>query len=116
MENFYTDNYGRVWGNKAIGDVSVITTANNEITISSGSHDYTFTIPEGTYNSMFVTGVSELVAAIKQTIQNNSFPIEVHFGGNHKDVKYNSLVFNLSDNSVIENISGTFFDTFFDSV
>ncbi|MEK4006320.1 hypothetical protein [Paenibacillus sp. FSL H3-0333] len=113
MENFYTDTYGRVWGNKAIGDTSVVTTSNNEITISSGVHDYTFNVPAGTYSSMYVTGTSELVDAIKTVIQTNSYPIEAHLGGNHKDVKFNSLVFNLTDGTAIDSISGSFFEEFF---
>ncbi|ASA22782.1 hypothetical protein [Paenibacillus donghaensis] len=116
MENFYTDNYGRVWGNKAIGNVSVVTTSNNEITISSGSHDYSFTIPTGTYASMYATGMSELVDTIKTVVQAQSYPIEVFLGGNHKDVKYNSIVFRLTDGAEIDNITGTFFDAFFDSI
>ncbi|OMD71235.1 hypothetical protein [Paenibacillus odorifer] len=116
MDNFYTDNYGRVWGNKAIADEVIITTSNNEITISSGNHEYTFNVPTGVYKSMYVTGTSELIEAIKTVIQNNSYPIEVFFGGNHKDVKYNSIVFRLSSGEEIQDITGTFYDHFFDAV
>jgi hypothetical protein len=113
LENFYTDQYGRVWGNKAISDTTIVTASNNEITISSGVHNHTFNVPVGTYSSMYVTSTSELVVAIKSTLQSNSYPIEVHFGGNHKDTKFNSLVFNMTDGSTIDNISGSFFDAFF---
>ncbi|WP_342423191.1 hypothetical protein [Paenibacillus sp. FSL E2-0178] len=116
MENFYTDNYKRVWGNKAIGDTTVVTTSNNEITVLSGSHEYTFSIPVGTYASSYARGESELVDAIKTVIQTNSYPIEVFLGGNHKDIKYNSLVFRLSDDSEIEEIRGSFYNAFFNSI
>ncbi|QWU14463.1 hypothetical protein SAMN04487895_101773 [Paenibacillus sophorae] len=116
MEGFYTDAYGRVWGNKTVDETVVITSSNNEITISSAEDTYTFSVPTGIYKSMYVTSSSELVDAIHTTIQSNSYPIDVFLGGLHNDVKYNSIVFRLSDGTEITSISGTFFDNFFNSI
>lgn len=116
MENFYTDNYNRVWGNKAIGISVVITSTNNEVTIISATNEYVISIPSGVYHSQYVTGTSELIDAIKKEITTNSYPIEVFLGGNHKDIKYNSIVFRLADGSKIQDITGSFFDNFFNSI
>jgi hypothetical protein len=112
MEGFYTDIYNRVWGNKAIDETVVITSSNNEITIFSAENSYALNVPVGTYKTSYVTGSSELVDIIRTAIQTSLYPIEVFLGGLHKDVKYNSIVFKLSDGAEIINISGTFFENF----
>lgn len=116
MDNFYTDQYERVWGNKEITGEVEVTSSNNVLNIESSSHVYTITVPTGVYVTAYTLNKSELIDAIKQEIQSNSYPVDVYLGGNHKDIKYNCIVFRLSDGSEIQDINGTFFDEFLDSI
>ncbi|WP_019639005.1 hypothetical protein [Paenibacillus fonticola] len=116
QDYFYVDPYNRVWGNKDIGGDMTVTSSNNTLNIESSSNIYTVTIPPGTYHTEYTLNKSELVEAIAEEFEHNQLPVEVYLGGNHKDVKYNSIVFRLSDGSEIQDINGTFFEAFFDSI
>lgn len=116
LEDFYIDTYKRVWGNKDIGGTVEITSSNNTLNIESSSNIYTITIPPATYHTEYTLNKSKLIEAIAEEFEYNQFPIHVYLGGNHKDVKYNSIVFHLSDGSEIQDISGSFFDEFFNSI
>lgn len=116
LEDFYVDTYNRVWGNKDIGGTVEVTSSNNTLNIESSSNIYTVTIPPGIYETEYTLNKSELIEVIANELEYNQFPIDVYLGGNHKDVKYNCIVFRLSDGSEIQDINGTFFDEFFNSI
>lgn len=116
LEDFYIDTYNRVWGNKDIGGAVEITSTNNTLNIESSNSIYTVTIPPGTYHTEYTLNKSELIEAIADEFEYNQFPVHVYLGGNHKDAKYNSIVFRLSDGSEIQDINGSFFDEFFNSI
>lgn len=114
MENFYTDQHGRIWGKRTIEDSTEVTAANNSLTIMATDSSYELTVPPGTYASFYTKGESELVDAITQEIENNLYPFHVYFGGIHTDEKYNVLVFTHHDGNEITDMAGTFFDNFFE--
>lgn len=113
MEGFYTDNYKRVWGNRAINGDIVITDQNNLFTVETDDSTYDITISPGTYFTEYTKNYSELIDEFKSKVTLSSFPVEVSLGGYHMDQKYNTVVVKMTNGKDILNLTGSFFDQVF---
>lgn len=113
MDEFFTDNYKRVWGNKTINGEIEITDQNNILTIETDDSTYDIAISPGAYATEYTRNYSGLIDEIKNKITLSSFPIEAFLGGYHKDQKYNVVVVRMTNGKDIINISGTFTNEYF---
>lgn len=113
MDDFYIDNYKRVWGNAHIdGDVT-IHAANKTLTIQDENiQSYTISLTEGFYHTEYTKNSSELIEELNKQFRNNSLPIEALLGGYHKDEKYNTVVLRMTNERNITEISGSFCSQF----
>ncbi|MGM1044903.1 MAG: hypothetical protein ACQEXX_02015 [Bacillota bacterium] len=114
MENFYTDDYKRVWGNKKInGEIEIIAGQNDTLNIVSDGNSYTLTLPAKKYETEYTRSQSELVDELNNQISLSTLPFQALLGGYHKDQKYNVVVLRNINDQDITSITGTFFDHLF---
>lgn len=114
LNNFYVDDYKRVWGNASInGEIDIILGANDILNVFTDTESYTITLPPRKYTTEYTTNVSDLVEEINRQISLSPLPIEALLGGFHKDQKYNVVVLRMTNGKDIADLSGSFFDNYF---